>query len=418
MDRRSFLKLAGLAGLTVVPTLRPRLAHANLPPYEGPLYITVHAGGGWDPTMICDPKGRQDELEVDPVNNFFVDEIEEIGAFRVAPLPVVVEFFENYQSELLVMNGIDCGTNSHQAGTQNTWSGELTEQIPALNALVAGAAGSSLPLSFISNGGYDFTADVVPPTRVPDTSAISQIAFPYRTSEFDPESNLFTDDTLARIAEAREARHERLINSSTLPREQFGMNSLFEARSGSNDLRRLVDYLPDQLDNTSDLRQQAQIAIASYRAGLTVSANLTTGGFDTHGDHDNRQTTALNRLFDGVNFLMQEAERQGVADRVVLMIGSDFARTPYYNEGNGKDHWSVTSMMMLGTGIRGGRVIGESDHRQGPMTINPSTLALDENGIRLTPAHIHRSLRKLAGLDEHNLDNQFPLAVEDLDLLS
>lgn len=418
MDRRSFLKLAGLAGLTVVPSLRPGVAHANLPPYDGPLWITVHAGGGWDPTMICDPKGRADELEVDPVNNFFVDEIAEIGAFKVAPLPVIMEFFENYQNELLVMNGIDCGTNSHTAGTQNTWSGGLSEQIPALNALVAGAADSSLPLSFISNGGYDFTSNVVPPTRVPDTAAISRIAFPYRTSLADPESNLFTDDTLSRIVEAREARHERLIDASTLPREQFGMNSLFESRTGANDLRRLIDYLPETLDNSSGLRQQAQIAIASYRAGLTVSANLTTGGFDTHGDHDNRQTTALNRLFDGVNFLMQEAERQGVADRVVLMIGSDFARTPRYNEGNGKDHWSVGSMMMLGAGINGGRVIGESTHRQQPMTINPSTLALDENGIRLTPAHIHRSLRKLAGIDTHTLDSRFPLDVEDLDLLT
>ena len=27
-------------------------------PYEGPLFILINAQGGWDPTSLCDPKGR------------------------------------------------------------------------------------------------------------------------------------------------------------------------------------------------------------------------------------------------------------------------------------------------------------------------------------------------------------------------
>ena len=131
MDRRDFLRLAGLAGLSVVGPLRPRSAFADVPPYEGPLWVTVHAGGGWDPTMICDPKGRRSEDEVDPVNNYMVDEIAEIGAFEVAPIAAVREFFEAHRSRILAINGIDTGTNSHTNGTQNTWSGGLTERIPS-----------------------------------------------------------------------------------------------------------------------------------------------------------------------------------------------------------------------------------------------------------------------------------------------
>lgn len=418
MDRRAFIKLAGLAGLSVVAPMRPRVALADVPPYEGPLWVFVHAGGGWDPTMVCDPKGRANEDAVDPVNHFFVDEIEQIGAFSVAPVPAVVSFFEQHRDRILALNGIDAQTNSHQSGTQYTWSGGLTDRIPALGALAAASADSSLPLGFISNGGYDFTGGEIAAARVPDTGVITRIAFPYRLSEFDPSTNLFTDGTVDRIEQARIARHERQIRASTLPREQASMNALFESRAGSNDLRRLVDYLPGELAGGNGMYQQAQIAIASYKAGLTVSANMTTGGFDTHGDHDNRQGNALTNLFDGLSFLWEEAERQDVADRMVVVVGSDFGRTPYYNEGNGKDHWSITSMLFMGPGIRGGRVIGATDGGQHPLTVDPSTLALSDDGIRITPAHINRSLRRLAGFDESNLAAAYPLDVEPLDLFS
>ena len=60
----------------------------------------------------------------------------------------------------------------------------------------------------------------------------------------------------------------------------------------------------------------------------------------------------MQRLLEGVDFLMEEIERQGLTDKVIVMIGSDFARTPWYNDGNGKDHWSITSMMLMGPVLR------------------------------------------------------------------
>ena len=45
---------------------------------------------------------------------------------------------------------------------------------------------------------------------------------------------------------------------------------------------------------------------------------------------------------------------------VVVVVASDFGRTRYNGDG-GKDHWPITSMMMMGAGISGGRVIGQTD---------------------------------------------------------
>ena len=91
---------------------------------------------------------------------------------------------------------------------------------------------------------------------------------------------------------------------------------------------------------------------------------------------------------------------------------SEMGRTPTYNKGDGKDHWSIGSAMFMGPGIRGNRVIGATDEKQFLVPLNPKKLATDaENGIRIRPEHIHAALRKLAGIETHAFSKQFPLKV-------
>ena len=89
-------------------------------------------------------------------------------------------------------------------------------------------------------------------------------------------------------------------------------------------------------------------------------------------------------------------------------------RTPTYNKGNGKDHWSIGSIMFMGPGIKGNRVIGATDEKQFLVPMNPKSLSSDaKNGIRVRPEHIHTSLRQFAGIDKHAFTKQFPLQVPD-----
>jgi uncharacterized protein (DUF1501 family) len=141
-----------------------------------------------------------------------------------------------------------------------------------------------------------------------------------------------------------------------------------------------------------------------------VSADLAVGGFDTHGNHDAQHTPRIQQILAAVTFIMDEAETMGISDQLYIMVGSDLARTPYYNENNGKDHWSIGSVMLMGPGIPGGKVIGATDHTQNPLTIDPTTLALNPDGIRLTPGHIHASLRELAGISTHPNATRFQVS--------
>ncbi|WP_437738635.1 DUF1501 domain-containing protein [Sorangium sp. So ce1335] len=417
MERRDFLKLASMAGLGVVAAGGLSRDAAAAGPYSGPLWIHIHASGGWDPTSLCDPKGAMsaEEQETrDAMNRSYLNaEIGTAGNIRYAPVGGNAEFFKKHYSKLLIINGIDTETNSHDAGVRNTWCGTLREGKPGFAALVAGVHGGALPMGFISNGGYDTTANVVAVTRVPDTGLLQRLAYP---NVIDPSSErregYHTEATMTRILEARQARHAARLDQQRLPHVKQAMSTLFTSRVGQNELKQLIQYLPESFEQAS-LRRQAQLALAAYRAGICVSANLTAGGFDTHGNHDDSHIPRLGNICDGIDFLLTAAEEQGIADRIVVVVGSDFGRTPGYNEGNGKDHWNITSMMLAGAGIQGNRVIGATDERHNPLEVDPVTLQPKEGGVRIKPGHIHKALRKLAGIADDPLVQRFPLSEEE-----
>ena len=128
--------------------------------------------------------------------------------------------------------------------------------------------------------------------------------------------------------------------------------------------------------------------------------------------------SVLHHLCAGIRYLMRRAEELKIRDRLVVVMQSEMGRTPTYNAGNGKDHWSIGSVMFLGPGIRGDRVIGATDEKQLHVPLNPRTLAADKDaGIRVRPEHVHQALRQLAGIAEHPLSKKFPLGVTPKDEL-
>lgn len=418
MDRRDFLKLASWAGLALTfPSLARAEEEAE---WNGPLFVLVHADGGWDPTSLCDPKGFLSASEEDPVNrSYAAADIGNAGQIRFAPVGGNQAFFEKHHRRLLVINGVDTETNSHDSGVRVTWSGKLGEGHPTFGALLAGTVARAKPMAFLASGGYQFTAGLVAVTRTGNVGALTRVAYPNRIDPSNETGLYHTQETFERIGRAQQARLEALMAEQRLPRVREQMGLLHAARLGENELRRLTEFLPATLDNSNNpLRRQAQVAIAGYRAGITVAANLSLGGFDTHGNHDQSHIPRLQMLLEGIDFLIEEAENSGVIDRMVVVVGSDFGRTPGYNATNGKDHWSITSMMLMGPGIPGDRVIGLTDERHRPVPLDPVTLQPSPDGIRIKPAHVHRALRRLAGIEAGEPAARHPLSVEDLPLFA
>ncbi|HXX95026.1 MAG TPA: DUF1501 domain-containing protein, partial [Planctomycetota bacterium] len=351
LERRRFLGLLGAAGLGLATPLGlPAWGQESEPPaYEGPFYVVFNASGGWDTTYLMDPKG------VGGINRLYREgDIVTQGAHKLAPNASKVKagmsneaFFEKYGSELLVLNGMDYSVNNHDPCSRYMATGKLDSlAYPTFAALVAACKGAQYPLAFLTFGNYSSTGNLVPMARIPYLHSLSLISnadavdgvaqHPYH----DPFAADRIEQALRDQAEARRA------DGCRLPRVERSESMLYAAQLNSKALRRVTPFVP-KTSPKERLSQQADIALASFKAGVCVSANLTIGQFDSHNNNDDDQMKLIPEFLAGVDYLFRRAEELKIRDQLVVVIQSEMGRTPNYNQGNGKDHWSVGSIMFL-----------------------------------------------------------------------
>ena len=393
---------------------------ANAADYDGKLFVFVQADGGWDPTSFSDPKTNTPGEKV--INHWAENgEIRQAGNLFYADFGNNGEFFEKYYDRMLVINGVDAQTNSHSAGIVHNWSGRVSEGYPSMTALLAAHHAPALSLSYLSFGGFSDTASLITYTRVDGADLIRNIATPDiprwdNSSRYLNQANWETLKTfraanLARLATApqllpRAARNRRLYAAALSP----------EATEG---LKAYATLLPpdDELEQTEEfggmksaLRRQAQLAILAFKARVAVSADLYLRGFDTHANHDPEHNWLLANLTDSVDYLWDLAEAHEVADRLVVVMGSDFGRTNHYNVDAGKDHWPIGSFVVMEKNQTWtNRVVGETDALHFAHKIHPTTLQRDDfNGTIIHPKHVHRALRRYFGIENSLGAQRFP----------
>ncbi len=235
--------------------------------------------------------------------------------------------------------------------------------------------------------------------------------------EGNARSPYHDDFALDRIEQALRDENEARAAQPRLPRQERAENMLYAAQVNSKALQRVTPYIPTTIPKER-LSQQAEIALASFKAGVCVSANLTIGQFDSHANNDVDQMKLIPEFLAGIAYLIRRAEELKIRDKLVVVVQSEMGRTPTYNNGNGKDHWSIGSVMFLGRGIQGNRVIGATDEKQFHVPLNPQTLACDKDkGIRVRPEHIHERSAQFAGIADHPFSKKFPLGVLDKEKL-
>jgi len=324
-----------------------------------------------------------------------------------------------------VINGVDAQTNSHDAGVIHNWSGRLSPGLPSFSALVAATYGPELPISYISTGGYRETAGIVRYSLLNNASVLRTMLNPNKM-EWD-DRQLFADSDESRIHRFRRERLQAQMNQANiLPRKQKGLSNLHLARNGLDQLDAFADALPDELVSDRDengeynpLPRQAQLALIAYQTGMTVSCDLMVSGFDTHDDHDADLASSLKRLTDGITFIFDYAGDLGISDRLVVMVASDFGRTPRYNDDEGKDHWPIGSVLFMQENAAwANRVVGYTDGGHNTTAINPATLQQDDSGTIIYPKHIHQAMRQLAGIDRSVYSDRFPLDAESFDFFN
>ena len=415
MKRRDFLKLTSSIGLGALTPMLSMSAKAE--PYEGLFFFNVMASGGWDVASFCDPK--QDSN----INNWAnSNTIQTAGNIPYAPFADNQNFFNRHFQRMLVINGINHQTNSHTAGQRHMAIGRLQNGFPTLPALFSAINGSSLPMSFIASGNHDTTQGVITATKVPSSTILNTISAVNKRGSSDIIRPAAFDQLMA----ARLSRLNQLQDSvHHMPRKSAHIDSLHVALDNSEQLEAFGGLYVQQRDADAigsgfyGRERRAHVALIAAAAGLSCSASLEIGGFDTHDNHDERHTEALGNLTGLIDSIWAKAEELNIHNRLVVTVHSDFARTPWYNDGDGKDHWAIGSaLVMKNNASWANRVIGGTDEELKPLKVNPVSLALDEDGVELEPKDLHASLRQLLGIGSHPVVAQYPLLAGGVDFFA
>lgn len=111
--------------------------------------------------------------------------------------------------------------------------------------------------------------------------------------------------------------------------------------------------------------------------------------WDTHRNHFPKMKDRLLPIFDrSVSALLTDLHQRGMLEETLVVILTDFGRTPKINNNGGRDHYpAVYSVVLAGGGIRGGQVYGSSDRNGARPATNP-----------VSPADIHATVFTALGI--------------------
>jgi len=118
---------------------------------------------------------------------------------------------------------------------------------------------------------------------------------------------------------------------------------------------------------------------------------VNRGGFDNHGNIFDAMRNHGAVMDPAIASLLSDLKANGLLSKTLVVVLSEFGRTPRINDGGGRDHWArVFSCMMAGGGIKGGSIVGSSDE---------DGMDVAERPVKV--ADLHATLCHALGIDLH-----------------
>jgi hypothetical protein len=201
------------------------------------------------------------------------------------------------------------------------------------------------------------------------------------------------EDRLARRRRLLEAIDEGCAQSADAVAANEAFYGQAYALIGSDAARAAFD-LGKETDQVKDLYGRTQLGQRVLLARRLVEngvryATVLHGGYDNHRDIFPALRNRLSEVDQALSGLITDLELRGLLDSTVVLVSSEFGRTPRVNQDRGRDHWPrVFSVVMAGGGIRGGAVLGSSTADGGEPEEHP-----------VSPADLAATLFAQVGID-------------------
>jgi uncharacterized protein (DUF1501 family) len=406
LRRRDFLVASASvgAGAALGLSLASSTPRAGAQAKKAKKLIVVLNSGGWDTTYALDPKpGSSDVDTPEGTLQTFGD----LPILTHASRPAVTDFFTRYADVTAVVNGLQVRSFIHPDCMKRVLTGSPSETTPDMAAIAAFELGRELPVPYLALGGQARSGPYAAVTgRTGTTNQLSALVddgAAYAGLSGQKEPALAPNDAERKLVRAYlDASAARLRAT----RGQRGYNrARIEDYSASLDRAQRLRAFAQQngigaRDYTLDLGVQIPLAVRALEQGLSFATLMQTNDWDTH-QNNARQSDKHQQLFTALSTLVDTLQTRQLFDETLVVVLSEMGRTPKLNKDMGKDHWPVTSALLLGAGVRGNRVLGATSDTLDAQSIDLATGAptAGGNGKQLQAANFVAGVLEAVGVD-------------------
>lgn len=392
--------LTGFALASQIMQPGTAIAASTYPPQRRLVWINM--SGGWDILEVTDPKVS---------SSAGIDMTYEFGlAHRLAGstsedrIGRWLRRLATHGSDMLVVRGMNMGTTSHMAGSVYMDTGVLsntgTVNAASIPAIVASESQATIPIIQL-NGGSDPRTDrgLLSPVSVVRAQNLDLYRSMYPETDAELQQKLMILDHLKASVDRVQLRtgiSDRLLAVKTA---QEKIRVQFTDQVGSKlaltDADRAAFNVNAPTTMNGGARDAFALSLKLLNNNLVTCLNLGVGGFDTHANQDRQ----MEPIMDNFDFLLAtfvaQLKASNQLDNTLIVVYSDFGRTPKVNNSMGRDHWPVGGALMIGGGIDGGRFVGVTDSDLRGLNINATTGSADAAGLNLNPTHLGGSVLNL-----------------------
>jgi uncharacterized protein (DUF1501 family) len=345
LNRRGFMRFAGLAGATWLSPIGSLLARsAEADPDRGrpaQSIIVLWLGGGPSQLETFDPHpGSMIAGGTGAISTA-------VKGIQLAPgLERTAEEMGSYN--------LKTGFRPDPTVIHPTIGAVVCHELPVAGADIPRYV-SILPGQWPSRGGYlgeqfdPFHIDD-PAGPVPDTkSTVSPERDRQRMGHLDVVESAF--------ARGRERRAAATLHRPTMDQARKMMSSeqlkAFDVSGEPIALQRAYGETP--------FGRGCLAARRLIEVGVRC-VEVTLDGWDTHANNHGFCQRLLKILDPAFGTLVHDLRTRGLLERTLVLCMGEFGRTPAMNPAGGRDHWPTGfSVALAGGGVTGGRVIGATD---------------------------------------------------------
>ena len=402
VSRRAFLGTAAAAALGPIGFASTSAGGELAKAQKRVLVIFMHGGVSqletWDPKPNTDTGGPFRAISTS------------VPGMRICEL---LPHTAKHAHRLALVRGVNTANDDHGQGATIMLTGRKLEaaiEYPHLGAVAAkllGPEDSELPghIQILVRGGGGFGKQ--------DAAFLGPKFASVGLGDGKPPADLLRPAGLSADADRqREELRKKLNDRFAASRKSAATDAYAASFDQAERVFRKADVFDVAKEDTKladrygrhDFGRHLLLARRLLEAGVTY-VKVNHSNYDTHHENFDFHIEQLGEFDRPFAALLEDLAERGMLESTLVVVMSEFGRTPKINHLYGRDHWSKAwSVALAGCGIKGGAVVGKT---------NANGTAVTDREVNA--GHLFHTYLRAVGLDpaKNFYPNERPVPVAD-----